>query len=71
MSTMVSGASAGGVGETLPGFLAIDDSVYRDPDFDFAAGHVMSPPYRPREHQAALWQALRDGTLSTTGTDHP
>jgi len=58
------------IGETLPGFLAIDDSVYRHADFDFAAGHVMSPPYRPREHQEVLWQALQDGTLSTTGTDH-
>jgi len=57
-------------GETLPGFLAIDDSVYRHADFDFAAGHVMSPPYRPREHQQVLWQAVQDGTLSTTGTDH-
>jgi len=58
------------IGETLPGFLAIDDTVYRHEDFDFAAGHVMSPPYRPKEHQAALWQAVQDGTLSTTGTDH-
>ena len=57
-------------GETLPGFLAIDDSVYRNEDFDFAAGHVMSPPYRSPEHQAALWQAVQDGTLTTTGTDH-
>lgn len=58
------------IGETLPGFLALDDSVYRSADFDFAAGHVMSPPYRPKEHQAVLWQALQDGVLSTTGTDH-
>jgi dihydropyrimidinase len=58
------------IGETLPGFLAIDDSVYRHADFDFAAGHVMSPPYRSREHQQVLWQAVQDGTLSTTGTDH-
>ena len=58
------------IGETLPGFLAIDDSVYRSPDFDFAAGHVMSPPYRPRGHQEALWRALGEGALSTTGTDH-
>jgi dihydropyrimidinase len=58
------------IGETLPGFLAIDDSVYRHADFDIAAGHVMSPPYRPRGHQEVLWQALQDGTLSTTGTDH-
>ena len=56
------------VGETLPGFLGIDDSVYRSQDFDFAAGHVMSPPYRPKEHQEALWQALQSGALSTTGT---
>jgi dihydropyrimidinase len=58
------------VGETLPGFLAIDDSVYSSPDFDVAAGHVMSPPYRPKEHQEALWEALQAGALSTTGTDH-
>jgi dihydropyrimidinase len=58
------------IGETLPGFLALDDSVYRHPDFDVAAGHVMSPPYRPREHQEVLWQAVQDGTLSTSGTDH-
>jgi dihydropyrimidinase len=58
------------VGETLPGFLAIDDSVYDDPDFDRAAAHVMSPPYRPSGHQEALWAALRDDALSATGTDH-
>jgi dihydropyrimidinase len=58
------------IGETLPGFLAIEESVYRSEDFDFAAGHVMSPPYRGKEHQHALWQALEADTLSTTGTDH-
>jgi dihydropyrimidinase len=58
------------VGETLPGFLAIDDSVYQDPDFDQAAGHVMSPPFRPRGHPEALWRAVEEGTLTATGTDH-
>jgi len=58
------------IGETLPNFLAIDASVYASPDFDRAAGHVMSPPYRPPEHQVALWKALQEGALSTTGTDH-
>ena len=58
------------VGETLPGFLAIDESVYRASDFDVAAGHVMSPPYRPKGHQEAIWQAIADAALSTTGTDH-
>lgn len=58
------------VGETLPGFLAIDDSVYESTDFDHAAGHVMSPPYRPKGHPDALWRAVGEGTLSVTGTDH-
>jgi hypothetical protein len=43
-------------GEVLAGHLLIDDSVYRNSDFTFAAGHVMSPPFRPKEHQEALWQ---------------
>ncbi len=58
------------IGETLPGFLAIDASVYDDPDFDIAAGHVMSPPYRPAGHPEALWKAVEAGALSITGTDH-
>ncbi|MET3116169.1 dihydropyrimidinase [Undibacterium sp. GrIS 1.8] len=57
-------------GEVLAGHLTIDDSVYRHPDFDFAAGHVMSPPFRSKEHQAALWQGLQGGNLHTTATDH-
>ncbi|ERS82876.1 dihydropyrimidinase [Halomonas sp. PBN3] len=57
-------------GEVLAGHLAIDDSVYRSEDFDFAAGHVMSPPFRPKEHQDALWNGLQGGNLHTTATDH-
>lgn len=57
-------------GEVLAGHLLIDDSVYRHPDFDFAAGHVMSPPFRSKEHQSALWQGLQAGHLHTTATDH-
>jgi dihydropyrimidinase len=57
-------------GEVLAGHLLIDDSVYRNPDFAFAAGHVMSPPFRPKEHQAALWAGLQAGHLHTTATDH-
>ena len=57
-------------GEVLAGHLLIDDSVYRDPDFDTAAAHVMSPPFRAPEHQAALWQGLQSGSLQTTATDH-
>lgn len=57
-------------GEVLAGHLMIDDSVYRHPDFDVAAAHVMSPPFRAKEHQEALWKGLQSGTLQTTATDH-
>jgi len=57
-------------GEVLAGHLVIDDSVYRHQDWTFAAAHVMSPPFRSREHQEALWKGLQAGTLQTTATDH-
>ncbi|UXI68818.1 dihydropyrimidinase [Tahibacter amnicola] len=56
--------------EVLAGHLLIDDSVYHDSDFTRAAAHVMSPPFRPREHQDALWQGLQAGHIHTTATDH-
>lgn len=57
-------------GEALAGHLLIDDSVYDSEDEDFARGHIMSPPFRSRHHQQALWQGLRGGNLQTTATDH-
>ena len=57
-------------GEVLAGHLLVDDSVYENPDWGFAAAHVMSPPFRPKEHQDALWKGLQSGTLQTTATDH-
>ena len=57
-------------GEVLAGHLVLDDSVYRHPDFAFAAGHVMSPPFRPKGHGQMLWRGLQAGTLQTTATDH-
>jgi len=57
-------------GEVLSQHLVIDDSVYRDPDWDRAAHYVMSPPFRSKEHQAALWRGLQAGVLQTTATDH-
>jgi dihydropyrimidinase len=57
-------------GEVLAGHLTIDDSVYRHPDFATAAAHVMSPPFRPKVHQEALWRGLQSGNLHTTATDH-
>jgi len=57
-------------GEVLAGHLLVDDSVYRHPDWEFAAAHVMSPPFRPKNHQDALWKGLQAGMLQTTATDH-
>ncbi len=57
-------------GEVLAGHLEIDDSVYRNEDWAFAAAHVMSPPFRPKKHQEALWRGLQSGNLQTTATDH-
>lgn len=56
--------------EVLAQHLVIDDSVYLNPDWDRAAAHVMSPPFRPKEHLAALWKGLQGGILQTTATDH-
>ena len=57
-------------GEALAGHLVIDDSVYRSDDLEFARAHVMSPPFRSKHHQSALWQGLQGGNLHTTATDH-
>ena len=57
-------------GECLAGHLVVDDSVYWNENWEYAAGHVMSPPFRPKEHQDALWRGLQAGTLQTTATDH-
>lgn len=57
-------------GEALAGHLVIDDSVYQSDDFDYVAGHVMSPPFRGKHHQSALWHGLQSGNLQTTATDH-
>jgi len=57
-------------GEVLAGHLLVDDSVYRDKNFEAAAAHVMSPPFRPKENQEVLWHGLQSGNLQTTATDH-
>ena len=57
-------------GEVLAGHLTLDDSVYRSADFAYAAGHVMSPPFRPKGHSQMLWRGLQAGNLQTTATDH-
>ena len=57
-------------GEVLAQHLVIDESVYDSDDFAYAAGHVMSPPFRAKSHQSALWAGLAAGQLQTTASDH-
>ena len=57
-------------GEVLPQHLVFDESVYSSPDWLTAARYVMSPPFRPKHHQHALWAGLTSGQLQTTATDH-
>jgi len=56
--------------EVLAQHLLIDDSVYRSEDWRTAAHHVMSPPFRPKKNQDALWKGLQSGMIDTTATDH-
>ena len=57
-------------GECLVQHLVIDESVYFQADAVAARAHVMSPPFRPKDHQEALWCGLQSRMLDTTATDH-
>lgn len=57
-------------GEPLAQHLILDESEYRNPDWDHAAQRVMSPPFRGKEHQASLWAGLQAGSLQVVATDH-
>ena len=57
-------------GECLVQHLVIDESTHYLPDFTQAAAHVMSPPFRSKEHRDAIWGGLQSGTLQTTASDH-
>ena len=57
-------------GEPLIQHLTLDDSEYKNPDWDHAARRVMSPPFRDKKHQDSLWAGLQAGSLSVVATDH-
>src|ERR1700722_7108638 len=57
-------------GEVLAQHLLIDETVYLNKDWATAAAYVMSPPFRAKHHQEALWAGLVSGQLQTTATDH-
>ena len=57
-------------GEPLIQHLTLDDSVYQNTDWEYAAARVMSPPFRSKEHQKSLWDGLMSGSLQVVATDH-
>jgi dihydropyrimidinase len=57
-------------GEPLIQHLLLDESEYKNPDWDHAARRVMSPPFRDKKHQDSLWAGLASGSLQVVATDH-
>ncbi len=57
-------------GEPLIQHLTLDESEYRNPDWNHAAQRVMSPPFRDKKHQDSLWAGLASGSLQVVATDH-
>ncbi len=55
--------------ESLIQHLLLDKSYAERPDFE-GAKFVMSPPLREKHNQDVLWAGLRDGIVSTLGSDH-
>ena len=55
-------------GETCPQYLVLDESRYDDPEEGLK--FILSPPLRAKEHQAAIWEGIKDGTLQVIATDH-
>ncbi|MDJ0629327.1 MAG: dihydropyrimidinase [Rhodobacter sp.] len=55
--------------ETCPHYLLMTEDVLRRNGLD-GAKWMCSPPQRTEADQAALWQALQDGTLDLISSDH-
>lgn len=71
-AAVVRSAQAAGapvLAETCPHYLFQTEAVLAG-DGPTAAGMICSPPQRTEADQAALWQALDDGTLALVSSDH-
>jgi dihydropyrimidinase len=55
--------------ETCPQYLVLDESRYKEPDWN-GAKYVMSPPLRTKESNEALWMGLKGDDLQVVATDH-
>lgn len=54
-------------GETCPQYLCKTQDALKGPNGIY---YICTPPLRTQKHIEALWNGLRDGTLSTVGSDH-
>jgi dihydropyrimidinase len=54
-------------GEPLIQHLTLDEDEYRNKDWDYASRRVMSPPFRPKDHQASLWGRPAIGLFAGRG----
>jgi dihydropyrimidinase len=57
-------------GEPLAQYLVVDESVYYNQDWAYAAARVMSPPFRTKDHQRTLLDGLAAGSLQVVASDH-
>src|SRR6202034_3920572 len=57
-------------GEPIIQHLVLDESEYRNKDWEYAARRVMSPPFRTKVHRDSLWAGLQSGSLHAVATDH-
>lgn len=55
--------------ETCPQYLVFSDEDYQG-DPQLAAALLCAPSIKSKQDQNALWQGLKDGTLSAVATDH-
>lgn len=55
--------------ETCPQYLLLNDEKYQG-SFEETAPYVLSPPLRKKSDNKALWQALKEKTIVSLGTDH-
>lgn len=57
-------------GESTICHLTLTDKLNSDPNYDIAAGAVLSPPLRSECDRQSLWAAIKKGTIKVICTDH-
>lgn len=58
------------IAECTVSHLVLTDEMNDHPDFNVAAGAVLSPPLRKEKDRQALWSGIRRGLVKTICTDH-